>query len=317
MELIRKNSYINTKEGSKTSFMSYFIKNKWLYLFLLPGFVYVFVFNYIPMYGVIIAFKNLNVVKGIFGSDWVGLDNFKYLFHSKDFLLIFKNSVVLSLLRILWGFPAPIILAVMLNEVRNIKFKKGVQTIVYLPHFISWVVIAGMVSMALAPSGGIVNKLIEALGGQSISFLTEPKYFRTILITTEIYKGIGWGTIIYLAAMTGIDPEIYEAAIIDGASRIQKIIYVTLPCIKSTIIVLLVLRMGSILSNGFEQVFLLQNSMVYNVSDIFETYTYRVGLLEGRYSYSTAVGIFQSVVGFILLTSTNRLSRKFNESSLW
>jgi putative aldouronate transport system permease protein len=174
-----------------------------------------------------------------------------------------------------------------------------------------------MVSMFLAPSGGILNKFIEMLGGKAIPFLTEPKYFRTVLISAEIFKEIGWGTIIYLAAMTGIDPEIYEAAVIDGASRIQRILYITIPGIATTIVVLLVLRMGNILRNGFEQVFLLQSPLVYSVSDIFETYTYRVGLLEGRFSYSTAVGIFQSVVGLIMITLTNKLSNKISDSSLW
>lgn len=303
--------------AKKSSFSSYFKRNIGLYAFLLPGFIYLFIFNYIPMYGIVIAFQDFNVVKGIFASDWIGWENFRYLFHSRDFLEIFKNSVFLSLLRIIWGFPAPIILAVMLNEAKNRVFKKSVQTIVYLPHFISWVALAGMVSMFLAPSGGLLNNLIEMLGGQAIPFLTKPEYFRTILICTEIFKEVGWGTIIYLAAMTGIDPEIYEAAVIDGATRIQRIFYITLPGIASTIVVLLVLRMGSVLRNGFEQVFLLQNPLVYSVSDIFETYTYRVGLIEGRYSYSAAVGMFQSVVGFIMISITNWLSRRVNENSLY
>lgn len=305
------------KTQNNKSFAKYFKQNLWLYIFLIPGFVYIFIFNYVPMYGIIIAFKNFTPVKGIMGSPWIGMDNFEYLFKSKDFLVVLKNSIVLSFLRLLWGFPAPILLAIMLNEVKNLRFKKGVQTVVYLPHFISWVVLAGMVTLFLAPSGGIVNKFIELLGGKPISFLTEAKYFRTVLISAEIFKEIGWGTIIYLAAMTGIDPQLYEAAIIDGASRIQRIRYITIPGITTTIVVLLVMRMGSILRNGFEQVFLLQSPLVYSVSDIFETYTYRVGLLEGRFSYSTAVGLFQSVVGFTMISITNNLSKKINESSLW
>lgn len=317
MELNHASSGVSLQTGTKKPFATYFKQNIWLYLFLVPGFLYLLIFNYLPMYGIVIAFQKFNVTKGIWGSDWVGFSNFERLFHSRDFLSVLKNSVVLSALRIFWGFPAPIILAVMLNEVRNITFKKSVQTIVYLPHFISWVVLAGMVSFFLAPSGGLVNKVIEVLGGHPVAFLTEPKYFRTILICTEIFKEVGWGTIIYLAAMTGIDPEIYEAAVIDGASRIQRVVYITIPGIATTIVVLLVLRMGSILKNGFEQVFLLQNPLVYSVSDIFETYTYRIGILEGGYSYSTAVGIFQSVVGFIMITLTNFLSKKINQSGLW
>lgn len=316
MQLKRVNPPI-VKANSSISFSKYFKQNIWLYIFLMPGFIYLFIFNYFPMYGIIIAFKNFTPVKGIMGSPWIGLDNFQYLFKSADFLLVLKNSIVLSFLRLAWGFPAPILLAIMLNEVKNIHFKKGVQTIVYLPHFISWVVVAGMVSMFLAPSGGILNKFLEIFGAKPVAFLTEPKYFRTVLICSEIFKEVGWGTIIYLAAMTGIDPEIYEAALIDGASRIQRILYITIPGISTTIVVLLVLRMGSILRNGFEQVFLLQTPLVYSVSDIFETYTYRVGLLEGRFSYSTAVGIFQSVVGLIMIVVTNKLSEKISDSSLW
>lgn len=303
--------------NAKQSFAKYFKQNIWLYIFLIPGFVYLFIFNYVPMYGIIIAFKDFKVVDGIFGSKWVGFDNFTYLFKSQDFINVFKNSIVLSFLRLVWGFPAPILLAVMLNEVKNLKFKKAVQTVVYLPHFISWVVVAGMVTFFLAPSGGLVNKLVELMGGKPISFLTEPNYFRPVLISVEIFKEVGWGTIIYLAAMTGIDPELYEAAVIDGASRVQRIRYITIPGIATTIVVLLVLRMGSILRNGFEQVFLLQNNLTLSVSDIFETYTYRVGIQEGRFSYSTAVGIFQSVVGFIMISVTNRLSQRINQSSLW
>lgn len=299
------------------SFFRYVGQHKWLYLFLAIGLIYLFIFNYVPMYGIVMAFQDFTPVKGFFHSPWVGLQNFRYLFHSTDFLIVFRNSLLISLYRIAWGFPAPIILALMLNEVRNLAFKRSLQTVVYLPHFISWVVLACMLTNFLAPSGGLVNNVIQAMGGHPVSFLTNVKAFRSVLVFSDVYKEIGWGTIIYLASMTAIDPGLYEAAVIDGASRLQRIRYITIPGISTTIIVLLVLRMGSVLRNGFEQVFLLYSPLVYEVADVFETYSYRTGLLQGRYSYATAIGLFQSVVGFVLIVGANRLSKKINDYSLW
>lgn len=284
---------------------------------LIPGMAFLFVFNYIPMYGVSIAFKDFNIVKGIWQSPWVGLDNFVYLFRSRDFYVIFRNSILISIYRLFWGFPVPIILALMLNEIRNIYYKKTIQTILYLPHFISWVVIVGIVYNFLSPSTGIVNYVIQAMGGQSVAFLQKEEYFRSILVITDIWKEAGWGTIIYMAAIAGIEVSIYEAAVIDGATRVQRIRYVTIPGIMSTIVVLLILRTGSILRNGFEQVFLMYSPLVYDVADVFETYTYRVGLREGRFSYATAVGMFQSVIGFILILTTNKIAKKYGEGGLW
>lgn len=294
----------------------YFIKNKWLYLLLVPGFLYLFIFKYIPMFGIVIAFQDLNLVKGIWGSEWVGLDNFRYLFQSEDFFIVLRNSIVISLLQIVFGFPAPILLAIMLNEVRHLLFKKVSQTILYLPHFISWVVISGIIINFLSPSTGWVNRLITDFGGDAIHFLIKPEYFRTILVSAEIWKELGWGTIIYLAALTSIDPTLYESATMDGASRVQKIWYISLPGIATTIIIILILRVGNILDNGFEQIFLLYNPLTYNVADVFETYTYRVGLLEGRLSFSAAVGLFKSVVGLIMIILANRIARMFDKS-LW
>ena len=295
----------------------YLIRHRWMYLFMLPGVVFLFIFNYVPIYGIIIAFKDFKFNHGIFGSKWVGMSHFAYLFGSTDFWNVLRNSVSMSFLRLVWGMPAPILMALMLNEVRQTKIKRTVQTIVYLPHFISWVVLAGMIHNFVSPSGGLINRVIEMFGGRSIAFLQNPKYFRSILIIAEIYKECGWGTIIYLAAMTGIDPEIYEAAIIDRATRLQRIWYITLPGILHTVVALLILRMGSVLRNGFEQIYLLQTPLVYSVSDVFETYTYRVGLQQGRYSYAAAVGLFQSAVGFLMIYVSNTLSRKLSDSSLW
>ena len=246
-----------------------------LYLLLIPGVVYLLVFEYVPMYGLIIAFKDFNFVKGIWGSDWIGLQNFTYLFTSKNFWHILRNSVVISLLKIVWGFPAPIILALMLNEVGNMLFKRVSQTVMYLPHFISWVVIAGMMFNLLSPSTGLFNKLVVALGGEPIAFLARKEFFRTIVVVSSIWKEAGWGTIVFLAAISGIDPTLYESAIIDGANRLQRARYITIPGIIATVIVLLILQISYIMSNGFEQIFMLYNPLTYEVADVFETYTYR------------------------------------------
>ncbi|TVQ17059.1 MAG: sugar ABC transporter permease [Spirochaetaceae bacterium] len=297
--------------------LDYVGRNYWLYVFLLPGLAMLFVFNYIPMYGVVIAFKEFSLVRGIMASPWVGFQNFQYLFQSDSFYRVFRNSVLISLYRLLWGFPAPILLAILLNEVRGTLFKRGVQTIIYLPHFISWVVIAGLVANFLSPSRGIVNHVIRSLGGTPIAFLQRAEYFRSVIVLSEIWKTAGWGTIIYLAAMSGIDPQLYEAAIIDGAGRIARIRHITMPGIMSTVVVLLILRMGHVLRNGFEQIFLLYSPLVYSVADVFETYTYRVGLLEGRFAFATAVGLFQSFIGLALILATNRLAKKYGEGGLW
>lgn len=301
----------------RNTLLRHLSQNRWMYLFLLPGFLYLILFQYVPMYGVLIAFKKFTITKGFLNSPWVGLENFRTLFRSAQFMNVLRNSIVISLLNLAWGFPAPILMALLLNEVRQSAVKRTVQTIVYLPHFVSWVVIAGMVVNILSPAGGLVNEAIKALGGSPINFIIDTRYFRSVLISSSIWKECGWGTIIYLAAMSGIDPALYEAAIVDGASRGQQVRYITLPCILSTIIVVLILRMGSILSNGFEQIYLLYSPTVYDVADVFETFTYRVGLLEGRFSYSTAVGLFQSVVGFIMIFSTNRFARALGETGLW
>ncbi|WP_261800398.1 sugar ABC transporter permease [Paenibacillus sp. PAMC21692] len=301
----------------KESFLKHLVKNKWLYIFLIPGLLYFLVFKYVPMFGIVIAFKQLSIVKGIWGSDWVGLANFETLFSSSHFLRVLRNSILLSVYQIIFGFPAPIILALMLNEIRQIAFKRISQTILYLPHFISWVVLAGIVINFLSPTTGIANQIVTAFGHEPIKFLQEPEYFRSIIVSAEIWKSVGWGTIIYLAAMTGVDPTLYESAKIDGASRMQRIYYITIPGIATTIVILLLLNLGNILDNGFDQVFLLYNPVTYETGDIFETYTYRIGLQDGRMSYATAVGLFKSAVGFILIISSNYAARAISGKSIW
>ncbi|MFV0401860.1 MAG: ABC transporter permease [Oscillospiraceae bacterium] len=300
----------------KTPLRAYLKANYWFYIFLIPGIAFLIIFKYIPMGGVIIAFQDFNIVKGIAGSEWVGLEHFRYLFQSADFYRILRNSILISLYRLFWGFPVPILLALLMNEMRSQKYKRSMQTVLYLPHFISWVVV-GMVYNMLSPSSGILNYFIQAMGGDPVAFLTNPNYFRSILVITDIWKGAGWGTIVYMAAISGIDPSLYEAAIIDGATRLQRMRYVTLPCIAGTIVVMLIMRMGSILNNGFEQVYLMSNALVSEVSEIFETYTYQVGLREGRYSFASAVGIFQSIVGCLLLYITNFVSKRIGGGGLW
>ncbi len=288
-----------------------------MYIFLVPGFAFLLIFNYIPMYGVLIAFQKFSITKGFALSPWIGFENFRVLFNSSQFGAVLRNSVELSALRMLCGFPAPILLALLLNEVRQTRLKRTVQTVVYLPHFVSWVVIAGMIVNILSPAGGLVNEVIRMFGGKPVNFIIDNRYFRGVLIISEIWKECGWGTIVYLAAISGIDPNLYEAAIVDGANRRQQVRFITLPSIMSTIVVVLILRTGSILNNGFEQIYLLYSPTVYDVADVFETFTYRVGLLEGRYGYSAAVGLFQSAVGLVMIYATNKIAHRMGESGLW
>ncbi|MDR1440350.1 MAG: ABC transporter permease subunit, partial [Clostridiales bacterium] len=292
-------------------------RNAWLYAFLMFGLAYLIVFKYIPMAGIVIAFEDYNNFTGIFGSPWVGLQNFKYLFSSAEFGRVLRNSITLSLLRLLAGFPAPLLLALLLNEIRGRFYKRAMQTILYLPHFISWVVIYGILLNLLSPTTGMLNYAIKALGGEPVSFLTSPGHFSPIVVLSDIWKNAGWGTIVYLAAISGINPAYYEAAIIDGASRFRRIAHITLPMISGTVVVMLILRSGTLLNNGFEQIFLLQNALNAEVSEVFETYTYKVGLLEGRFPFSTAVGLFQSAVGLVLILITNFAARKAGEGGLW
>jgi ABC-type polysaccharide transport system, permease component len=297
--------------------LRYLNKHKYMYMLLIPGLVMLIIFKYIPMYGVLMAFKNFSFSKGIMGSPWNHFAHFKALFGSDDFYRIFYNSVSLSFLKIVFTFPFPIVLALMLNEVRSMRFKRITQTIIYLPHFISWVVLISITIAMLSVSDGIVNEIVRHFTGKPISFLGDTRWFRPIVIVTSLWRDAGWNTIIYLAALAGIDPSYYEAAKIDGANRFKCIWHITLPGISSTIIVLLVLAVGRMMDNGFEQIFLLQNPLNMDISDVFETYTYRIGLIKGEFSYSAAVGLFKSVVGLILISSTNYISKKFSNESVF
>lgn len=294
------------------------LKNNYeLYLFILPAVIFFAIFHYYPMYGLQIAFKDFDVSKGIWGSEWVGLEHFLRFFNSYYFWTLIKNTIGISVYTLAVNFPLPILLALMLNEVGNAKFKKFVQTVTYAPHFISMVVMVGMILSFLSPNTGIVNLILQALGGDSIYFMGEASMFKTIYVVTGAWQGTGWGAIIYLANLSSVDPQLHEAATIDGATRLQRIRYINFPVLLPTIIIMLIMRTGNIMSVGFEKVFLMQNSLNMETSDVISTYVYRAGLQQAQFSFSAAVGFFNSVINFILLTVVNQISKKVGETSLW
>ncbi|MDD7412385.1 MAG: ABC transporter permease subunit [Eubacteriales bacterium] len=288
-----------------------------LYLMLLPGMLLLLIFHYIPMWGVLIAFKDYRVLKGILASDWVGLKHFRAFFGGRMFSSVVLNTLILNCYSLIFAFPLPLVFALMLNEVRVDWFKKGVQTITYMPHFISTVVIVGMMKELLSPTNGIVNQILMRMGHEPIYFFGKAGYFRSLYIISGAWAGTGWGSIVYLAAITAVDVSLYEAATIDGASRLQKIWHVTLPCIRSTFMVMLILRLGQMLGSDSEKVLLMQTSGNRSVSELLSTYIYNRGVLNSEYSYSTAVGLFNSAVSFLLILVANTLSRRLTEESLW
>lgn len=292
------------------------LKNWQLYVFLLPALLYFIIFHYIPMYGVQIAFKEFYANLGIWGSPWVGFEHFERFFNSYYFTRLLKNTVILSAYSLL-TFPLPIIFALMLNELPNGPFKKWSQTLTYAPHFISVVVLVGMIIAFLDPTTGIVNHIITYFGGEPIQFLQSPNWFRHIYVWSGVWQNLGWGTIIYLAALAGVNPELIEAAKVDGATRLQRIIHVNIPTILPTIVVLFILNMGSFMSVGFEKVLLLQNSLNSETSDVIQTFVYETGLINGQYSFAAAVGLFDSVINITLLITVNYIARKVSENSLW
>jgi putative aldouronate transport system permease protein len=294
------------------------VKYRHYYVILIPAVVFFLVFSYYPMYGAIIAFKNFRAVDGIWDSAWVGLANFRRLINTPSFLRVMRNTVTISLLRLACGFPAPIILAILFNEVGSKKFLKVVSTLSYLPHFMSWVVLGGIFIQLLSPSTGTVNQIIRLFGGEPIYFLTSERWFIFILIITQIWQGIGWGTIIYMATLSGIDTEMLEAAEIDGIRRSQKIWYIILPYLKPTVGLMLIFASTGILNAGFDQIFNMYNTSVYNVADVLDTYIYRLGLESMEFSVSTAIGLFKNLVSFTMLTLVNFLVKKLSESDgIW
>ena len=288
-----------------------------LYVLMLPALVYIVLFAYKPMYGILIAFKDFSMKKGILASPWVGFKNFERLFSSYWFPIILKNTLTISLLSLVIGFPIPIILALLLNEVRSNKFRSMVQTFSYAPHFISMVVMCGMVAMFLSPTTGVVNKLLNALGMESVFFMQEAGLFKWVYVLSGIWQGAGWSSVIYFAALSGVDKSLLEAADMDGATRLQKIWHVNLPVILPTILVMLILQCGSLLSVGYEKAYLLQTSSNLTGSEIISTYVYKVGLVQSDFSFSTAAGLFNTVVNCIILISANQLSKKVAKTGLF
>ena len=291
-------------------------KDLWLYIMLIPGVLHFLVFKYLPMWGILIAFQDYNAYLGFLDSPWVGFKHFTDFFSNPDFKRLLGNTLTISLYNLIFGFPAPVIMALLLNEIRKEWYKRTIQTLVYIPHFISWVIIASL-TYTLFNSQGVINRYFIEAGREAIPFLTSEKTFRGMIIGQTIWKETGFGTIIYLAALSGIDPQLYEAAIIDGANRFKQLWYITLPSIKSTVVTLLILRLGHILDNGFDQIFLMSNSLNRKGSEVFDVYVYTIGITRGAFSYSTAVGLFKGVIGIILIYSANWLAKKVGESGLF
>jgi putative aldouronate transport system permease protein len=305
------------KKGSKPKKILTMIKKDiWLYILLIPGVLHYIIFKYLPMWGILIAFKDYNAYLGFFDSPWVGFKHFSEFFSNPDFKRLLSNTLIISFYNLIFGFPAPIIMALMLNEVRKEWYKRTIQTLVYIPHFISWVIIASL-TYTIFNSQGVINKYMIQMGREStIPFLTDSRYFRAMIVGQTIWKETGFGTIIYLAALSNVDPQLYEAAIIDGANRFRQLWHITLPAIRSTVVTLLILRLGHILDNGFDQIFLMSNSLNRKVSEVFDTYVYIIGITKGAFSYSTAVGLFKGVIGIILIYSANWLAKKVGESGI-
>ena len=292
------------------------MRNRSLYLMIIPVLIFFILFHYKPMYGAIIAFKDYTPALGIAESPWVGWDNFTRFFSSVYFGRLIRNTILLSFYSLLFGFPAPIILALLLNEVKNKKFKGLTQTVTYLPHFISMIVVTGML-VDFSMTSGLFNDIIELFGGERSPLLQNPDLYRTIYVASGIWQEIGWGSIIYLSALSGVDSQLYEAAQIDGAGKWKQLIHVTLPGIAPTIIIMFILKMGTLMNMGYEKTILLYNPATYETADIISSYIYRIGLLEQGWSYSTAIGLFNSVINLGLLLITNKIARKCGETSLW
>ena len=305
----------------RSALASKFHDGKYLFLLVIPTLICLILFHYVPMYGLIISFMDYEPFKGIFGSNWVGLHHFERFFNYKFFWRILRNTVSLSILSLVWGFPMPIIFALVLNEVQNVKFKKLVQTVSYMPHFYSTVVVVGLCAMLLSPTSGMIINFVEALGFGRPNLLVQPEWFRALYIITDLWQGTGWGAIVYLAALTNVDPQLYEAAYVDGAGKMRCVWSITLPSIAPTMITMLLLRMGSIFNVGFEKAYLFQTPNTYETSEIISTYVYKVGMGAGggraNFSYGSAVGLFNSIVSLILVLASNKVSAAVSETSLW
>lgn len=311
--------YINrlnpqTKKDKFKEFLKRIWDHRVFYIMLIPAIILLIIFAYQPMYGIIIAFKKYSFRKGILGSPWVGFDNFETLFAMDQFLAAFKNTIVVNFLKLLFGFPASIILAIMINAVKNKIFKNTIQTIVYLPHFVSWVVVSGLIFSLLDEQTGSLYRLLTAFG-MEVNVFSDGKQFLALLVISDIWKEVGWGAIIYLAALSGISSDYYEAAQLDGANKIQQFFHITLPQLMPTISIMLILRVGGLIGGGFDQIYNLYNTQVYDVADVLDTFTYRYGIGDGQFSLGTAVGLFQNVINIVLLLSANRFVEFINKEA--
>jgi putative aldouronate transport system permease protein len=318
MNLVKsKTNTASIDNAYKTSWIKTVKKNFDIYLLLIPGLIFIITFKYTPMYGLLIAFQDFNIFKGVSGSEWIGFKQFDKLIHSIEFFQVFRNTLLISIYKIAFLFPIPIFIAIILNEIRFMLYKRTVQTIIYLPHFLSWVIVSGLVINVLSPSTGLINNLIVAMGGKPIPFLMDNNWFRTVMVSSEGWKEVGYSAIVYIASISGIDQEQYEAAKVDGAGRIKQMIYITLPGMWSIILLMFILRLGGVLQAGTEQILLLYNSVVYETGDVIGTFVYRKGIGQMDYSFTTAVGLFESVIGFILVMTGNFISKRTTGRSIW
>jgi putative aldouronate transport system permease protein len=297
--------------------VSYFRRAFPIYLMLLPGVLFFVVVKYVPMFGISIAFQEYNPFQGFLKSEWVGFDHFARLFTEQDFLQLLKNTLILNMMDILVFFPSPILLAVLLNEVRLKWYKNSVQTIVYAPHFLSWVVIVGMTILLFSTQKGGINQLLDSWGFARIELMTDPDYFRWVWVSHNLWHGTGWSAIIFLAALAGVDPTLYEAAVVDGAGRMRQIWHITLPALSNVLIIVFIIRLGNFMDIGFEHIYLLQNPLNLNVSDVFDTYVYRNGIKQGDFSYTAAVGLFKSLVGLVMVMGANALAKRFGQEGVY
>ena len=307
---------LKTKKQKKINFKQILKKNWVCYLFILPMLIYVIIFNYIPMYGIQLAFKDYRVADGIWGSAWVGLKHFKTFFESYQFKDLLWNTLSLSVYSLIAGFPMPIIFALLLNYITNVKLKKVVQMVTYAPHFISTVVYCGMILIFLS-SDGVINQLLKLIGIDSVAFLTNPSNFRHIYVWSGVLQNIGWGSIMYISVLTSVDPTLHEAATVDGATRFQRLLHIDLPAIVPTMVIMLIMRAGEIMDLGFEKAFLLQNNINLDYSEIIATYVYKIGIQGGQFSYSSAIGLFNNVINMVLLVVVNKIAKKVSDVSLW
>ena len=317
MNVMKKKKEQKLVPQHKRSFWGNLCYYKEYYLMLIPGILFFLVFCYGPMYGLVIAFQDYYPLKGVTGSKMVGLKHFRALFTGPFFLSVLKNTIVISFYKLLVCFPAPILLCLALNEISNYRFKKIAQSVSYLPHFVSWVVVSGIIIEFLSPSRGPINILLQNLGMEPIFFVAEPKYFRGVLVLSDLWKSVGWGSIVYLAAVTSVDPTLYEAAEMDGAGRIKKIIHVTIPALAPIITVMFIMESGKILNDSFEQVYNFLTPSTYAVGDVISTFVYRMGIQKMQYSFTTAVDLFKNIISFMLVVMTNYIARKTNDYALW